>query len=229
MLSATEHTLPEEECDVICYSPPQGSITHAGPLAQGGQHLGSEEQKPGDAAGCVTLPRSGYTSVRRHCWLLVCVPSLRAGASLRWELPGDPLVPIPCSHYCQTAKLSTCRTITVLHWKTPTAPSSPRPHPGLLPPETRPAQQMGAKCIEAPTLGMPRGLKKTAAPEAFPGRRPASHLKTHSVPRGASCVRDAQRVATPTPSWVKTGFDAVKKQTHVDLTPVQMHFPFVDY
>lgn len=91
VLSAAEHTLPEEECDVICYSPPQGSITHAGPLAQGRQHLGSEEQKPGDAAGCVTLPRSGYTSVRRHRWLPVCVPSLRAGASLRWELPGDPL------------------------------------------------------------------------------------------------------------------------------------------
>lgn len=181
VLSAAEHTLPEEECDVICYSPPQGSITHAGPLAQGRQHLGSEEQKPGDAAGCVTLPRSGYTSVRQHRWLPVCVPSLRAGASLRWELPGDPL---SCAHpmfsLLPDSKAQHLQDHHNPSLEDANCPQQSTSTPSLLPPETRLAPQMGAKCIEAPTLGMPRGLKKTAAPRSPPwpeaGRPPKDTL-----------------------------------------------------
>lgn len=150
---------------MICYSPPRGSITHAGPLPQRGQHLGIEEQKPGDAAGCVTLPRHWDTWVRRHHWLPVCVPSLRAGASLRWELPGDPLHAHPMFSLWPDSKAQYLQDHPSPSPGDADCPSSPRPHPSLLPPEAHRPSRWGPSASRLPHWGCQEDSRRQLPPK----------------------------------------------------------------
>lgn len=122
-------------CDLLFLSPGFDHIERAAPAGEAAP--GSEQQQSGDTVGCVH-PAQQLVHVRPAVSRAVgahSVTQTEQGLPCIENFPSTVYLPIPCSRYCQIAKLSICRTIIVTHLKTPKAPGSQHQHPSLLPPE----------------------------------------------------------------------------------------------